>query len=141
MLNILTWLKSLLSSRYKAMWLLRRGMVRAKLHKNHAAVADYSAVVDLEGVSADVRAMALYNRSLVYHATAHESKAIDDLNQILEMADIAENLKTEARRKLVRMERTSNRADTREPAFVARSPGGSQDRTEPKSAGKTTNSR
>ena len=85
----------------------------AKLHKNQAAIADYTTVIELEDVSADIRAMALYNRALVNHATASESAAIDDLHQILEMADVPEHVKTEARRKLVRMERSSGKAEVR----------------------------
>ena len=112
-MNIFTWLKSRMSPQYRAMWLYRRGMMRAKLHKNQAAIADYSAVIDLADVPADIRAMALYNRALVYHAAASEADAIDDLQKILEMADAAEHVKTEARRKLVRMERTSGRVEAR----------------------------
>ena len=111
MMKIFAWLKSLLSSQYRAIWLYRRGMLRAKLHKNQAAIADYTTVIDMAGVRADIRAMALYNRALVYHATGSESDAIDDLNKVLEMANVAENVKTEAQRKLVRMERSARRTD------------------------------
>lgn len=127
-------------SRYRAMWLYRRGMMRARLHKNQAAIADYSAVIDMESASADVRAMALYNRALVYYATAHEADAIDDLHQILEMADVAENVKTESRRKLVRMQRTAKRNDTRETTGVSDPPGKTDARTEPQAAGKHVDS-
>ena len=112
-MNIFDWFKSRMPSQYRAMWLYRRGMMCAKLHKNQAAIADYSAVIDMADVPAGIRAMALYNRALVYHAMASESGAIDDLRKILEMADAAEHIKTEARRKLVRMERSSGRVEAR----------------------------
>jgi len=110
----------------------------AKLHKNQAAIADYTAVLDIPGVTAGLRAMVLYNRALVHHANAHESKAIDDLNRVLEMADAGGRVKMEARRKLVRMERTTIWRDSRESIANAGSQGGTDARTEPKRIGKHT---
>jgi hypothetical protein len=135
MINILAWLKNRMSTQSHAMWLYRRGMVHAKLHKNRLAVADYTTVVEMEGVSADLRAMALYNRALVRHTeAADESQAIDDLKQILEMADAPEQIKTEARRKLVRMQRTSDRPTPRGPVVKSRSPAGTHARTDQNAA-------
>lgn len=110
--------------------------MRAKLHKNQSAIADYTAVVDMRAAPADIRAMALYNRALVYHAMAYGSEAIDDLNDVLEMADVAENIKTEARRKLVRMQRTSNRTDARDPAVDPCSQAGKHGQPESNAVGK-----
>lgn len=86
--------------------------MRAKLHMDQAALTDYTAVIDMAGVAADLRSMALYNRALVYHTTGSEADAIDDLNKILDMADACGRVKTEARRKLLRMERALTRART-----------------------------
>lgn len=113
-MRIFAWLQSHISSRYRAMWLYRRGMMRAKLHNNQAAIADYTAVVEMAGIPAEVRAMALYNRALVYHASADEANAVDDLNRVLEMPDVAENIKTEVRRKIVRMNRATSKPLARE---------------------------
>jgi hypothetical protein len=113
-------------------------MMRAKLHKNHAAIADYTAVIDMAGVRADILAMALYNRALIYHATGCESDAIDDLNKVLEMANVAENVKTEAQRKLVRMERGAKRTDFRDTSAESHPQGGTHARSESKAAGKHT---
>lgn len=87
--------------------------MRAKLHKNQGAIADYTVVIDMADSPKDLRAMALYNRALVYHAIANESAATVDLKRVLNMHEAAEFVKTEARRKLVRMERAEQRLDTR----------------------------
>ena len=105
-------LKTLIFSKFRSAWLYRRGMARAKLHKNQLAIADYTAVIEMAEALASIRAMALYNRALVYYCTSSESKAVDDLNKVLEMTGATEKDKTEARRKLVRMGRTLNRTDS-----------------------------
>jgi len=138
MMNILAWFQSQVFSRYRAIWLYRRGMMRAKLHKNQAAIADYTTVIDMKGVPIDIRAMTLYNRALVHHVTSNESAAIDDLRRVLDMADATENIKTEARRKLVRMERTTKRTTSPETSAESHSPAGLQVRTEAKPVGKHT---
>jgi len=88
-------------------------MIKAKLRNRESAVADYTAVIDMPGAPADVRAMALYNRSLVYSAMHKDSKAIGDLEMLLELEGAAANVRTEARRKLVRMRRSSDRLEQR----------------------------
>lgn len=111
----------------------------ARLQKHEAAITDYTAVIDMAGVRADVRAMALYNRALVRHTMAREADAIDDLRCVLEMGDVADNIKTEARRKLVRMERTSNRLDSNEPLGEPRSQPGNHASAGAKAAVEHTN--
>jgi hypothetical protein len=134
-MSIFGWLKCRISSDQRATWLYRRGMMRATSRKFEAALGDYTAAIDMPGVSGDVRAMALYNRALVYHAAGRDACAIHDLNQVLAMADAASDVKTEARRKLVRMERESIRIDARDPRGESHSQGGTHARIEPKTAG------
>jgi hypothetical protein len=88
-------------------------MANAKRHAHDAALADYTAVIEMPGTPADIRAMALYNRSVVYTASHHDSQAVDDLEQLLEMDGAAANVRTEARRKLVRIQRSSDRLEER----------------------------
>ena len=57
----------------------------------------------------DVKAMALYNRALIYVADGDDEKAIDDLNMVLARATSPTDVKTEARRKLKRMRRQSSK--------------------------------
>lgn len=87
----------------------RRGVVRARLHKHDAAVEDYTAVIRLDRAPTDIVAMALYNRALVHHAKGNNACAIEDLGAVLHMPAAAGRIKTEARRKLLRMERAAER--------------------------------
>ena len=57
---------------------------------------------------ADVKAMALYNRALVYAPAGEGPKATEDLHMVLAMAEALSDIKTEARRRLVRMQRRSS---------------------------------
>jgi hypothetical protein len=110
-MKFLNWLKGKLSHRNKAMWLYRRGMLKAKLRDHRAAIADYTTVIDMADATDSLRAMALYNRSLVHAAVNQMPQAMDDLRSLLELPGATGNVKTEARRKLLRMGRTSDRAD------------------------------
>ena len=129
-------LKSLFFSKFCAKWIYRRGMLRAKLRKNQLAIVDYTTVIEMAEVPAGIRAMALYNRALVYHATSFELEAVSDLHKVLEMTGATGQVKTEARRKLVRLNRTFNQADSREPNSTSRSQGGTRARIEMITAGK-----
>lgn len=111
MIRLFNWLTGR-SARRRAQWLYRRGMVRAKLHRSQSAIDDYTAVIEMDDAPASTRSMALYNRALVQYAIGDETGAIDDLNAVLQMGAAGANIKTEARRKLVRMQRASERADT-----------------------------
>jgi hypothetical protein len=93
------------------MSLYKRGMAGANSHDHTAALADYSAVIDMADAPADIRAMALYNRSVVHTANHNEDQAIRDLEQLLEMPAAAAKVKTEARRKLLRMQRSTERSE------------------------------
>lgn len=63
-MNIFNWLKSLLTSRGKAMSLYRRGMAKAERHDNEGALGDYTATIEMSTAPADVKAMAFYNRAI-----------------------------------------------------------------------------
>jgi hypothetical protein len=108
-MNFWHWLRGELSTRYAALRLYRRGMKFAKAHNHPAAVADYSAVIKLEGAPVKLRAMALYNRALVHDAIEKRPEAVRDLKSILDMDGVPEEVRTEAQRKLVRMDRNQTR--------------------------------
>ena len=112
-MNLFEWLRGKWSKKFQAGLIYRRGMLKAKLHDNKAALADYTAVIEMAEASPDLRAMALYNRSVVHLAQHHEAEAIGDLEELLKLPQAAANVKTEARRKLVRMQRTTDRAADR----------------------------
>lgn len=100
-------------SKLRASWLHRRGMLRAKLGHHVLALEDYTAVIEMPVAPASIRAMALYNRALVYHATGDQTQSIKDLNKLAEMPGASGQVRTEAKRKLVRMQRSSRREETR----------------------------
>ena len=111
-MNFWHWLRGGLSVRYTAMRLYRRGMKHAKLHDHPAAIADYTQVIELAEAPPKIRAMALFNRALVHSSTENKLEAINDLRSLLEMVEAPAEVKTEAQRKLVRMDRNL----TREPS-------------------------
>jgi hypothetical protein len=104
-MNALRWLTDRFSNRGKALSLYKRGMEKSKNHEHEAAIADYTTAIGMHNVPIDVKAMALYNRALVYAAAGDPVKATSDLNMVLGMAEALPNIKSEARRKLTRMER------------------------------------
>ena len=55
--------------------------------------------------------MALYNRSIIYSTTGDVAAAVLDLQRLLEMDDVAANVRTEAKRKLVRMQPALDRSE------------------------------
>ena len=108
-MNVLRWLTGRFSNRGKALSLYRRGMARSKKRDHQGAIGDYTMAIDMPDAPSDVTAMALYNRALVYAVAGDGSKATIDLNTVLGMIDALPKIKAEARRKLVRMQRGSNK--------------------------------
>jgi len=105
-MNVVDWLKRGFSARRNALWNYRRGMARAKRRDYEGALASYKAAIELAGVPADVKAMALYKRALVYVAAGDDAKGVDDLDAVLAIdgAMVILNIRTMARQKLARME-------------------------------------
>ena len=102
-MNIVEWLTGRFSRRGKAIALYKRGMAKAR-KKNHAgAIDDYTIAIDMPETPADVRAMTLYNRAIVYVTSGDPAKGVADLNAILAMSDMLINVKCMARQKLARI--------------------------------------
>ncbi|MCO6046199.1 hypothetical protein NG895_20065 [Aeoliella sp. ICT_H6.2] len=110
---LMNWIRSKWSMKYRATWMLRRGILHARAGRTSEAMQKYSEVLDLEGVTPNTRAMALYNRALLQSADGKADAAADDLNKILQMTGASQEVMTEARRKLTRMSRSSDRMTTR----------------------------
>lgn len=111
-MNIIRNLIGLFTSRGKALTFYRRGMVKAKEDDCSGAIHEYTLAIDMLAAPADVKAMALFNRALMYATNNSQLQAIADLKRILTMDDSLDGIKTEARRKLVRMERKAERDDS-----------------------------
>lgn len=113
-MKFIRWFKNRLSGRYQAISLYRQGMKHAQRHDHQLAIADYSRVIDMAAVPADLRSMALYNRALVYDALGDTPHAIADLRVVLEMPGVTTQVRIETHRKLVRMERQLGRTEPSE---------------------------
>ncbi len=97
------------------MALYERAMTFAKKHDHHAALADYTAVIEMTNALPDIRAMALYNRSVVLSAMRHQARAVRDLEEVLGSPEAPANVRLEAKRKLVRMARGASDPDNNSP--------------------------
>lgn len=108
---LLDWLRGKLSPRHRASWLYRRGLLKAKAGDLSSAIEVYGQVIETSEADANVRAMARYNRALLLWSSGDAVQALKDLNRLVEDAGAPEQVKTEARRKLLRISRTTERAD------------------------------
>lgn len=111
-MSFFQWLKG--GSRSKALAHYRQGMNKAAKRDHRGAIDAYSAAIDVPGAPADVKAMALYNRALVYVTAGDAAKGTADLKAVLAMPEAVAEMKMEARRKLVRIQRKASR-DEHEP--------------------------
>lgn len=113
-MNLLSWLQSSFSVRHKALWNYKRGMARAKRRDHEGALANYTAAIDSTDVPDGVKAMALYNRALVYVAAGDVSKSVDDLDSVLEMEGemVIVNVKTMALQLLDKMKSRNSQNNT-----------------------------
>ena len=88
-------------------------MARAKKHNHQGAINDYTAAIDMPGIPASVKAMALYNRAVMHVAAGDRSKGMDDLDAVLAMGGTFVNVKSMARHKLAMMKSRSSNAKPR----------------------------
>lgn len=103
-MSVFAWILSRFSSRSKALYLYRRGMVKARHHDHQGAIEDYSATIQMQKTPDDVTAMVLYNRALAYIAAGEHPQGIQDLGAVLSMSELFINVRTLARQKLAREE-------------------------------------
>lgn len=108
-MKIFDWLKGQFSKRSKATVAYKLGMKKAQLHDHEGALQQYTTAIAMPGAPPDILAMALYNRALVLATQGDAASATRDLNSILAMKQDLTQIKMEARRKLVRMRRSSTR--------------------------------
>ena len=85
--------------------LYKRGLASAIKHDQKGARDAYTAAIDMAGAPTDLRAMALYNRALLFAAAKEIPNAIQDLNAVLEMTIPLPKVKLAARQKLDRLQR------------------------------------
>ena len=102
-MNLFNWWKGRFTDRGKAVKLYRSGMELAKKKEHESAINDYSEAIKLSDELPDVRAMALYNRALMYLAVEDAKKATADLKTVLDMPKAPNDIKIEAKQRLTRM--------------------------------------
>ncbi|MBN2290963.1 MAG: hypothetical protein JXM70_00975 [Pirellulales bacterium] len=88
-------------------------MAKANKHDYDGAIADYSAAIQSPNIPADVKAMALYNRALVYSAIHEDKKSAEDLMAVLEMPGLPKNIQMEAQERRERIRRRKERGTDR----------------------------
>lgn len=110
-MNFLSWFRKRLSNRYRARSHYRQGMKNARVHRHQQAIIDYTSVIEMQEASADIKAMALYNRALVHDAMGNHLQAVVDLKKVQEMIGTPEQVRLEARRKITRMDRSNARSN------------------------------
>lgn len=112
-MNFYHWFIGCFSIRQKSLSIYRRGMTKARRHDHQAAIDDYTSAIRVAGVPDDVKAMALYNRALAYVAIEANRQGTEDLNAVLGMSKAPDQIKTEAVRKLARMQQHAARTEPR----------------------------
>jgi hypothetical protein len=107
-MNFFKWLTRGNSVHDVVLSLYKRGLACAMTHDEKGARDAYTAAIDTGDAPADLKAMALYNRALLYAAANEIPKAIQDLNAVLAMSAPPNKVKLAARQKLDRMQSKSH---------------------------------
>jgi hypothetical protein len=102
-MNLFKWWHNRRSIRREAFSLYRQGLTRAEKHDPDGAMAAYTSAINLDDAPKDVKAMALYNRALLFAAQGDSSKAVADLNAIMAMPIRVRGVTVAAKRRLERL--------------------------------------
>jgi hypothetical protein len=100
------------SIRNEALSLYKLGLARAEKEDPTGAMNAYTSAIEQPTAPDDVKAMALYNRAILYAAGGNREKALADLQAIMGMPTPLRGVKQAARR---RLERLQHRQDAAEP--------------------------
>jgi hypothetical protein len=91
------------SVRSEMLSLYRKGMACAEKHDSHGAMSAYTAAIERPDATEDVKAMALYNRALLFAADGNTDRALTDLKAVMDMPIPLPDVKLAARRRLDRL--------------------------------------
>lgn len=100
------------STRGRALAQVEQGMVCANNAQTELAIKHYTDVIRSSESPGDVKAMALFNRALVYATTGKEVQAKAELKAIQDMPGATAKIKKSASDKLVRIQRKKKREET-----------------------------
>lgn len=98
------------SPRSDAVSLYKAGLAYGEKKNLKGAVAAYSSAIDQLDAPEDVKAMALYNRALIFATDGKVDKAVADLRAIMEMPIPLPGVKLAARRRLERLQQRQDAA-------------------------------
>jgi len=76
--------------------LVNRGYTYGQLGESEKAIADYSAVIEMEEAPADQKARALVNRGVRYWHSRQFGASLDDYTAVAEMSGVSPAVKTDA---------------------------------------------
>ena len=99
------------TTRGRALVRVDQGMACANNGEPNFAIKHYTDVINASEAPRDVKAMALFNRALVFTTIGKELQATVDLKAIHNMPEAMTRIKKSARDKLVRMQRKLKRED------------------------------
>ncbi len=103
-MNLYRWLVGPRSVRDVALAFYKQGLVKCAEHDAEGAISAYTAAIEVPKVPDDLRAMALYNRALLFTNVGKAASAIADLNAVLAMTGPVRGIKAAVRRRLTRMQ-------------------------------------
>lgn len=110
-MNLFRRLTRCCSRRGRAVSLYKRGMAKARKHDHQGALQDYTNTLGMPGTPAELLAMVLFNRALVYVAAGDQPRGAADLDAVLAMNEACANVKLMARQKLARMVSRASKQD------------------------------
>jgi hypothetical protein len=103
-MNLYRWLVGPRSVQDIALAFYKEGLAKCAQHDAEGAIAAYTAAIEVPKAPDDLRAMALYNRSLLFTSVGKAASAIADLNTVLAMTGPVRGIKASVRRRLARMQ-------------------------------------
>ena len=111
-MNFFQKITSKFSVRGRALAQVHQGMDCAKKNESVSAINHYTSVVNSPESPRDVKAMARFNRALVYTTIGKDRLATEDLKAVLNMPEAITKIKKSASDKLVRMQRKLTRDES-----------------------------
>jgi hypothetical protein len=103
-MSILKWLSSRHSIRGMVLSHYKRGLARTKMHDVEGALNEFTLAIETADAPVDVKAMALYNRALLFADAEDHAKAVADLTAVLTAASPLPEIKRAAKRRLERIQ-------------------------------------
>lgn len=107
----MNWFFRLFSRRGRVDALLKRAIKKSSGDLT-GAIVDYTAVIDMEDVPLDLKAMAHFNRGLAYSQTQRMDLAMKDFQKILSMSGVPASVTSAAKERLERLRRRAEREAT-----------------------------